>query len=261
MSVDLSGGATDFPPAYAPPPTSGPPPASGAGGASLGMQQGLQGAVQAVAAGQAKLAVQATRDRISGLGQEFKLYVESNPSSARALGFAGGCALAFISFLGLFNIPEILTDPMEYLKNIYQLGFGFALIILDGSDNWLPSIRESLLKYMYFLNSLVGRGVFYMFVACLIATESAFLDKILGWYLAAITVWNFMLHFKRSREPGTYAEGNMDLQGNMNNFQGIDGYTANAPTSGPVVSTVSTGYVPPPVHNVMHQPQNMNLFP
>lgn len=220
---------------------------------SLGVA--FQTDLQNVALSQGKLAVQATRDRLSGLTQEVKLYIESNPSSARALGFGGGSALAVLSFLGLFNIPEILIDPMEYLKNIYCLGFGLTIVILDGSENWLPSIRDHILKHMYFLNSLIGRGIFYMFVACLIATEASFFDKILGWYLAAITVWNLMLHFKRSRE--TPSEIHRDLQNNLpanaletGSYTAAGSFTA-AGSPGPVVSS---GYIPPPVHTLVQHP-------
>jgi hypothetical protein len=166
-------------------------------------EQATQQESARVSQGVAQAAAQQAASAIGGVlrsgADEVRLYVQSNPYSVTLLSFIGGTVLMVISFLGLFNIFSIMTGPLSYLLQMYQILFGFLICTIDGPVcSRMPNLREKVLQHASFLASNNSRAAFYLFIACFEGTQSNFWHELIGWYFVVIAAMYVALHFLNS---------------------------------------------------------------
>merc|ERR1711924_462683 len=125
------------------------------------------------------------------------MFITDNPLSARALSVIGALATIGVSIVNIVLASEILsTFLLGYLINYFQVIMGLIILIVDGRENWVPSWREMLFKYAFFLNVNMGRAFFYIFSACVVGCYGHFYNSIVGWYLNFVGFWHLALKFQ-----------------------------------------------------------------
>lgn len=134
---------------------------------------------------------------------EVRVYIERNHYSVHALSLCGGGALAVVSGLGLLNVFASLTGPLNYLLHGYQLAFGIVLCVIDGPQDKWPRAQAAVVQYIPFLHNNAGRSLFYLFVACLEASQDAYIHQAVGWYFFVIALMHIALKCKSSGQGET----------------------------------------------------------
>ncbi|CAD7942408.1 unnamed protein product [Amoebophrya sp. A120] len=129
-------------------------------------------------------AMQALRgSAVKGL-EAFKKYVQAGPAGIQMLCFLSGCFTLVIGVLGVINLFSAIESPFTFVMNIYVLTFGLVALIVEADEERLsetplleyvaPKIlvaQELLHVEAKFLTLLWGRGLFYVFVGLLMATQ------------------------------------------------------------------------------------------
>eukprot|EP00812_Abedinium_dasypus_P008898 NODE_2626_length_903_cov_137.474057.p1 GENE.NODE_2626_length_903_cov_137.474057~~NODE_2626_length_903_cov_137.474057.p1 ORF type:complete len:158 (-),score=44.43 NODE_2626_length_903_cov_137.474057:400-873(-) len=101
----------------------------------------------------------------------------------------------------------ILTHTVRYVIDIYNLIFSLTVIVFEGREEWIEkaafllNYQEMLADKAKFLAEVLGRGLFYIFLATLWLSSSD-LTSIMGMvqiglsgYMAFIGVLHIFMHF------------------------------------------------------------------
>lgn len=122
-------------------------------------------------------------------------YMQKGATGLRFLAFVGGAGITLTGLLNIAQITGLITEPMYYLVNIYQVLFGVGILLLE-AEPALVDKYESLSKgqawvqeNLQVLTTVWGRGVFYLYVGSveLFADASgSLLGLLLGCYLLVV---------------------------------------------------------------------------
>lgn len=90
------------------------------------------------------------------------------------LGFFTGAVTvltaAIISICHYAKDPE--WAPATFFNNVFLLVFGLLMIVLDfpipHPYGFLVTVRDNIYKFVLFMTRFVGRGVWYLFLACMV---------------------------------------------------------------------------------------------
>lgn len=135
---------------------------------------------------------------------EVKAYIMENPSSIKVISFCTGLLLIVFSFLGVFNLFDAAFEPKEYLNNIYNIGFGLLILVMDGKESWMEScfdVQAKVFKHCYFLATHTGRALFYFYVGSMTLLVLphgafwAFVYVLLGGLLCLLGIWMLFLQY------------------------------------------------------------------
>mmetsp|Transcript_69677 Transcript_69677/g.167243 ORF Transcript_69677/g.167243 Transcript_69677/m.167243 type:complete len:219 (-) Transcript_69677:129-785(-) len=119
---------------------------------------------------------------------EMKAFVMKDPNSIRVIAFITGFLLVLFSILwlalpGLFRSFNAPVD--DYIRNVWNIAFGLLIMIVEGKESWMDmfcNIQARVFHYAFFLATLGGRAVFYLFVGCMTLVEQPELDDV-GWQI------------------------------------------------------------------------------
>mmetsp|Transcript_27896 Transcript_27896/g.86877 ORF Transcript_27896/g.86877 Transcript_27896/m.86877 type:complete len:222 (-) Transcript_27896:50-715(-) len=144
-------------------------------------------------------------------GGEIHMYIVSNPYSVTVLSFIGGLALLAASAVSLLNLHQVLTDPLEYILNVYVLFFGLAIVAIDGPGDRLPRLREKVLTHASFLHNNTNRTLFYGFLACQQvsngSTEKEVWRQVVGCYFLFVALAHGAIQCNAGRQiPADHAD-------------------------------------------------------
>lgn len=180
------------------------------------LQETFMRAVRAEAGQQGMQEAQAAAGRVIRQGAyEVRVYVQANPYAVTLMSFCGGVALFLVSVLNLINILNI-ADPLGYVLQLYQAGFGLIIIVIDGPSDKMPEfVTQFVLTSASFLHNNITRVLFYLFIACEQASQGGWYSKLVGWYFAAVAILYTLVQCTSGRvgppgssEPLVAAAGN-----------------------------------------------------
>lgn len=171
------------------------------------VHQAAQQAATQAAQQAATQAAQAAGQRVRQGLTEISVYIQTNPASVTVLSFVGGLSLAVTSFFGLLSILGPLAGPFSYLLQFYELIFGLTICAIDGPVERLPRLRQLVLTHAGFLHNNTSRALFYLFIACLEATqEGSIWHQIVGYYFLLIAIGFAVLRFWNNGSSGSARE-------------------------------------------------------
>jgi len=124
----------------------------------------------------------------------------------------GGAVLVFTSLVHLImELPELWRDSFKYLIFFYTAIMGILVLAIYG--NWMPSLRETLIKNCYFITTRSGRGHFFAFSGILLIAldERIWLPTVVaGLYLLSLACYSITVSIKarsaEQQDPGPYGQ-------------------------------------------------------
>eukprot|EP00928_Gymnodinium_smaydae_P014751 TRINITY_DN15425_c0_g3_i1.p1 TRINITY_DN15425_c0_g3~~TRINITY_DN15425_c0_g3_i1.p1 ORF type:complete len:209 (+),score=37.69 TRINITY_DN15425_c0_g3_i1:53-628(+) len=96
-------------------------------------------------------------------------YIKRGPEGVGWLCWLGGLLTFVFGILGVFNIFNVLVNPLGYVINIYQMAFGVATLLIEAPKDWvdrsmkLDNAQKFVHEFAHFLTTFGGRGLFYLF--------------------------------------------------------------------------------------------------
>lgn len=109
--------------------------------------------------------------------------------------FIAACATVGAGVLGVLDLALTTFAPFDLINEIYLLGFGLLMLVIDFPVPENPKIRETkntIYKYLLFMTRFTGRGIWYLFLGTMIFASlwdlglSPFLGFILGGYVVIL---------------------------------------------------------------------------
>jgi len=98
------------------------------------------------------------------------LSLMNTPFALKPCGFILALVLIVFSILGLGEVfGEV--DPRKLLNHTYGILLGFVIIVCDSKSRWNDAwydVQFKLFHWCYFLQTVHGRSLFYMYVGCMI---------------------------------------------------------------------------------------------
>merc|ERR1712226_812622 len=119
--------------------------------------------------------------------------------------FGGGVALIVAGIFSLIQIFNIVSQPIYYIVNAYQVFFGVVTCITEMKEEFagkfhtrLEHIQEWMHKWAKGLTLLWGRGLFYIFqgLLCTVSCFNGYVGLLIGLYVMAMGMVCVQQHFK-----------------------------------------------------------------
>lgn len=121
-------------------------------------------------------------------------YVQQGPQGVSTLCFLGGMATSLVGGLGIFNMGNVLIDPIAYILNVYMFAFGLATTCIEADTDTIGTLMtpfdrlaEPITRAQAWLNQEVklltelrGRGLFYLYQGSLMVSRCVFCPIFLG---------------------------------------------------------------------------------
>lgn len=116
--------------------------------------------------------------------QELHKYVQEGPALLSVICFVGGVVTTIVGLIGILEFGRIFTATFQYVLRFYILGCGLVAILLETDVEVLADRRivsrlapvVERYQFVFFrriniLTELHGRGLFYLFVGTLSASQ------------------------------------------------------------------------------------------
>ncbi|CAJ1420023.1 unnamed protein product [Effrenium voratum] len=129
-------------------------------------------------------------------------YIQRGPEGVGWLCFVGGAASVVLGLLGFLDIAGIVLNPLQYLVNAYQTGFGLVVCVLEAPPEWMRSnarlqkAQRFIHDFAKFLTTFGGRGLFYVFQGSLDLTLDTYsLTFLVGCYMCCMGAVNIAMQY------------------------------------------------------------------
>mmetsp|Transcript_81032 Transcript_81032/g.127621 ORF Transcript_81032/g.127621 Transcript_81032/m.127621 type:complete len:172 (+) Transcript_81032:105-620(+) len=139
--------------------------------------------------------------------KELEQYIEGKDHRLRQLCFFGGVAVIASGLLSLIQLFNIVTKPIYYVVNVYQVFFGVITCLTEIDEQFLQGAYHTALPYQKWMHEwalgltrLWGRALFYVFQGMLSITSC--FNWLFGWaiggYMIVMGAVCLSQHFKNS---------------------------------------------------------------
>eukprot|EP00929_Paragymnodinium_shiwhaense_P016280 TRINITY_DN124541_c0_g1_i1.p1 TRINITY_DN124541_c0_g1~~TRINITY_DN124541_c0_g1_i1.p1 ORF type:complete len:203 (-),score=48.94 TRINITY_DN124541_c0_g1_i1:103-711(-) len=132
-----------------------------------------------------------------------KDYIQRGPQGVGWLCFVGGLVTFVFGMLGTIDIFAVISSPLTYLINVYQMAFGAGTCVIEAPEEWVPKyqrlqrMQAFTHRHAKFLTTFGGRGLFYIFQGSLALSLSGVmsLSGILAMYMFLLGVMCIMMQY------------------------------------------------------------------
>ncbi|CDJ32972.1 uncharacterized protein EMH_0075230 [Eimeria mitis] len=135
--------------------------------------------------------------------QQATEFLGEGPKPLRFLCFLGGLMTVLTSGLACINIFSFLTEPSNYILQLYLILFGTLTMAVEAKDiPPLERMRPFFFSWFRFLTVPGGKGCFYIFYGSLSLSlwRSSFVLALVGIYTASMGVVCVLVHFGMRQE-------------------------------------------------------------
>uniref|UniRef100_A0A7S1AY93 Uncharacterized protein n=1 Tax=Noctiluca scintillans TaxID=2966 RepID=A0A7S1AY93_NOCSC len=140
--------------------------------------------VAASAAAGAGAAFQAAQQGAARAFGEFNAYIQMGPTGVSMLCTFGAIGTIVVAIIDCLSIAGILTNPAQYVLNLYLFIFGITMILIEADTQRMTNfallrtlaprvsrLQAFIFREVHIISGLVGRGMFYLFVGLFCVTE------------------------------------------------------------------------------------------
>eukprot|EP00971_Amphidinium_carterae_P300628 5973158-Amphidinium_carterae.1 len=124
-----------------------------------------------------------------------KAFIMEDPFGLRVIAFVAG--LLQITFSILYLARVIVTQPevRDQFTAVWNIIFGVVVCIIEGKESWLDAccnIQSRVFHWAFFLATLVGRAVFYLYVGTMSLLTLPYIDDF-WWFCNLVLGFTFVL--------------------------------------------------------------------